>query len=91
MINNNCEHTSETQINSTAYLVLAIVSTLCCSVLLGIPAIIFASRISIAQQAGMIDEARDYAKKAKIFLIIGAVMGLTYYIIRFLLLYNNIC
>lgn len=86
MITNNCNHTPETTINSTVYLVLAILSTLCCSVLLGIPAIIFASKISVAQQAGMMDEAREYAKKAKIFLIIGGGVGLIYYIIRFLLL-----
>ena len=72
-------------INTTPYLVFAILTTICCCIPLGIPAIVFASKINTAQMSGRMDEARDCAKKAKIFSIIAAVVGVVGGIIYFLL------
>lgn len=72
-------------INTTPYLVFAILSTICCCIPLGIPAIVFASKIGSAQQMGRMEEARNCANKAKIFSIIAAVVGVLYYIIWIIL------
>lgn len=79
-------HNPGEAINSTPYLVFAILSTICCCIPLGVPAIVFASKISTAQQMGRMDEARDCAKKAKIFSIIAAVVGVVASIIYFIVI-----
>ena len=72
-------------INTTPYLVFAILTTVCCCIPLGIPAIVFASKTSTAQQMGRMDEARDCAKKAKIFTIIAAAVGVLWYLFWFIM------
>lgn len=62
-------------INSTTYLVFAILATVLCCLPLGIPAIVFATKISSAQAAGDFLGAQDAAKKSKMWSIIAAVSG----------------
>ena len=62
-------------INSTTYLVFAILVTVLCCLPLGIPAIVFATKISSAQAAGDFLGAQDAAKKSKMWSIIAAVSG----------------
>lgn len=73
-------------INTTPYLVFAILTTICCCIPLGIPAIIFASKINAAQLQGHYDEARDCAKKAKLFSILAAVLGILFSVIWFVII-----
>lgn len=61
-------------VNGTTYLVFAILATVLCCIPLGIPAIIYASKINSLQSSGDYEGARDAAKKAKIFTIISAVL-----------------
>lgn len=63
-------------VNSTPYVVFAILTTVLCCLPLGIVSIIYASKINSLQSAGDYAGAQQAAKKAKIFAIIGAVAGL---------------
>lgn len=63
-------------INGTPYMVFAILSTLFCCLPLGIASIVFASKINTLQKIGDYEGAKAAAKKAKTFIIIGAVIGL---------------
>lgn len=63
-------------INSTPYIIFAIISTVLCCMPLGVVAIIFASKINILQGAGDYEGAKNAAKKSKIIMIIGAVLTL---------------
>lgn len=72
---NSTYQTMEKRINTTMYMVLSILTTLCCCLPLGIASIVYATKISSAQNAGQFAEAEEYAKKAKMFMIIGVVVG----------------
>ncbi len=63
-------------IKSTSYLIFAILTTLCCCLPLGIVSIVFASKIDSLQRIGDYEGARDAAKKAKIFIVVGVIGGL---------------
>ncbi len=69
------------QISGTPYMVFSILITLCCCLPLGIASIIYASKINSLQKMGDYAGAQDAAKKAKIFIIVGAVGGLIFSII----------
>lgn len=66
----------EKQISGTPYIIFSILVTLCCCLPLGIVSIVYASKINSLQNAGDYEGAKAAAKKAKIFMIIGAVGGL---------------
>ena len=66
----------ERQLSGTPYMVFAIISTLLCCLPLGIVAIVYASKISSLQKAGDYAGAQEAAKKARLFTILGAVIGL---------------
>lgn len=66
----------EKQISGTPYIIFSILVTLCCCLPLGIVSIVYASKINSLQNAGDYEGAKATAKKAKIFMIIGAVGGL---------------
>lgn len=59
-------------VNQTPYLVWSILVTIFCCLPLGIPAIVFAAKISGESDAA---KAMDAARKSKMFSIIGAVVG----------------
>lgn len=62
-------------IKSTSYLIFSILTTLCCCLPLGIVSIVYASKIDSLQRMGDYEGAKDAAKKAKIFIIVGAIGG----------------
>ena len=66
----------EKQISGTPYIIFSILVTLCCCLPLGIVSIVYASKINSLQNAGDYEGAKAAAKKAKIFMIVGAVGGL---------------
>lgn len=65
----------EPEINWVPYLVLSIISTVCCCIPAGIAAIVFSSKINSEMSAGNIEEARKAAKTAKIWIIVSVVAG----------------
>ena len=64
------------QISGTPYMVFAIITTLLCCLPLGIAAIVYASKIGSLQKAGDYAGAQEAAKKARLFTILSAVIGL---------------
>lgn len=64
------------QISGTPYLIFSILVTICCCLPLGIVSIVYASKINSLQRMGDYEGAQDAAKKAKIFMIVGAIVGL---------------
>lgn len=78
------------RINQTTYLVFAILTTVCCCVPLGIPAIVYASKIESAQARGDYYGAAESAKKVKLFCIIGAAVTVAVIVIYFLLVFFGI-
>ena len=64
------------QISGTPYIIFSILVTLCCCLPLGIVSIVYACKINSLQNAGDYEGAKAAAKKAKIFMIVGAVGGL---------------
>ena len=63
-------------VNWVPYLVLSIISTLCCCIPFGIVAIVFSAKINSAVTAGNIEEAKKAAKTAKIWIIAAVAAGL---------------
>lgn len=63
-------------ISGTPYMIFAILCTLLCCLPLGIVGIVYAAKINSLQKVGDVAGAKEAAKKAKIFTIIGAVGGL---------------
>ena len=63
-------------VNWVPYLILAIISTICCCPPFGIVAIVFAAKINSATYAGNHAEARRAARNAKIWIIVAFVVGL---------------
>ncbi len=70
-------------VNWIPYLVLSIVSTVCCCPPFGIAAIVFSSKIESKISAGKPQEAQDAAKKAKIWIIVAFAAGILSAIIMF--------
>lgn len=72
-------------VNWVPYLVLSIISTLCCCIP-GIVAIVFSVKINSAVNAGNTEEARRAAKTAKIWIIAAFVLGILASIISFIIM-----
>jgi hypothetical protein len=66
------------------YLVLSIVITVCCCPPFGIPAIVFAAKSREQKKRGEIEEARKSAQTARVFCIVGIVLGLVFSLIYLL-------
>lgn len=81
---------SRKKINQTPYLVFSILATVFCCIPLGIPAIVFAAKISSLQASGDWDGAQESAKKAKTFTIIAAVVGVVVVIAYFALVFFGV-
>lgn len=58
------------------YLVWAIIATICCCIPAGIPAIIYASKVSPAYMRGDYNGALDASSKAQMWIIVAFVAGL---------------
>ena len=63
------------------YLVWAILSTVLCCIVTGIPSIIYASKVNEAYERGEYEKAVDSAKKAKNWAIAGPVIGVIFWIL----------
>lgn len=63
-------------VNWVPYLVVSIISTICCCIPLGIVAIVFSAKINSAATSGNIEEAKKAAKTAKIWIIVAVAAGL---------------
>ena len=72
-------------VNWVPYLVLSIISTICCCPPFGIVAIVFAAKINSAVNAGNTEEAKKSAKTAKIWIIVAFAAGIISYILYFAL------
>ena len=72
-------------VNWVPYLVLSIISTLCCCLPFGVVGIVFSAKINSSMTAGNLEEAQNNAKMAKIWIIvsfaIGILTGLIYMIL----------
>lgn len=77
----------EKTVNWVPYLILSIISTLCCCIPLGIVAIIYSAKISSLLAGGRQDEARKAAKTAKIWIIIAFAAGILLDIIAFIFVF----
>lgn len=71
-------------VNWVPYLVLSIISTLCCCIP-GIVAIVFSAKINSAVTAGNMEEANRAAKTAKIWIIVAFVAGILASILAFII------
>ncbi len=63
-------------VNWVPYLVLSIISTICCCPPFGIVAIIFSAKINSAVNSGNAEEARKSAKTARIWIIVAFAAGI---------------
>ena len=72
------------EINYVPYLVLSIISTVCCCLPFGIVGIVFSVKINSAMNAGNYEEAAQNAKMAKIWTIVSFVVGLVVGILYFM-------
>ena len=68
----------EKKINWVPYLVLAIISTICCCPPFGIVAIVYAAKINSEVSDGYSDKAADSARKAKIWIIVAVAAGVVW-------------
>ncbi|WP_165486211.1 CD225/dispanin family protein [Frankia sp. Cppng1_Ct_nod] len=66
-----------------SYMPWAIAVTLLCFLPTGIAAIVYASRVSTYSAAGRWDSALEASRKAKLWTIISAVVGLSFAVIIF--------
>ena len=57
------------------YLVLSIITTVCCCLPFGVVGIVYATKINSAMNAGNYEEAQRSAKTAKIWIIVAAAVG----------------
>lgn len=64
----------------TTYLVLSILELLCCNMVTGIIALVFAIMSSSAYQIGQYIDAENKRKAAKLSLIIGLIIGVVLYV-----------
>ena len=68
----------EKTVNWVPYLVLAIISTICCCPPFGIVAIVYAVKINSEISDGYSDKAADSARKAKIWIIVAVAAGVVW-------------
>ncbi len=63
------------------YLVWAILSTVLCCIVTGIPSIIYASKVNEAYERGEYEKALDSSNKAKKWAIAGPIIGVVFWIL----------
>lgn len=77
----------EKPINWVPYLVLSIITTICCCLPFGIVGIVYSTKINSAMSAGNYEEAQRSARTAKIWIIVAAVVGVIANIIMAVMMY----
>lgn len=80
----------EEPVNWVPYLVLSIITMVCCCVPFSIVGIVYSAKINSAVNAGDYEGARRAAKTAKIWIIVSAIVGFIANIILFILFSSGI-
>ena len=83
---NNFNAAPQKPLNWVPYLVLSIISTLCCCLPFGVVGIVFSAKINSAMTAGNYEEAMKNAKTAKIWIIVSFAIGILTYAIYFIMM-----
>ncbi len=64
-----------------SYLVLSILTALCCCTPFGIVGIVYASKVDSAWNSGHYDDAMEFSRKAKTWSLLGIGLVLLFYIV----------
>ena len=83
---NNFNGMPQKPVNWVPYLILSIISTLCCCLLFGVVGIVFSAKINSAMLAGNLEEAQNNAKMARIWIIVSFAIGLLTWLIYMVLI-----
>lgn len=83
---NNFNGMPQKPVNWVPYLILSIVSTLCCCLPFGVVGIVFSAKINSAMLAGNLEEAQNNAKMARIWIIVSFAIGLLTWLIYMVLI-----
>ena len=83
---NNFNGMPQKPVNWVPYLILSIISTLCCCLPFGVVGIVFSAKINSAMMAGNFEEAQNNAKMAKIWIIVSFAIGLLTWLIYMVLI-----
>ena len=78
---NNFNGMTQKPVNWVPYLILSIISTLCCCLPFGVVGIVFSAKINSAMLAGNLEEAQSNAKMARIWIIVSFAIGLLTWLI----------
>ena len=83
---NNFNGMPQKPVNWVPYLILSIISTLCCCLPFGVVGIVFSAKINSAMLAGNLEEAQNNAKMARIWIIVSIAIGLLTWLIYMVLI-----
>lgn len=83
---NNFNEMPQKPVNWVPYLILSIISTLCCCLPFGVVGIVFSAKINSAMLAGNLEEAQNNAKMARIWIIVSFAIGLLTWLIYMVLI-----
>lgn len=83
---NNFNGMPQEPVNWVPYLILSIISTLCCCLPFGVVGIVFSAKINSAMLAGNLEEAQNNAKMARIWIIVSFAIGLLTWLIYMVLI-----
>lgn len=83
---NNFNGMPQKPVNWVPYLILSIISTLCCCLPFGVAGIVFSAKINSAMLAGNLEEAQNNAKMARIWIIVSFAIGLLTWLIYMVLI-----
>ena len=83
---NNFNGMPQEPVNWVPYLILSIISTLCCCLPFGVVGIVFSEKINSAMLAGNLEEAQNNAKMARIWIIVSFAIGLLTWLIYMVLI-----
>ncbi len=78
---NNFNGMPQKPVNWVPYLILSIISTLCCCLPFGVVGIVFSAKINSAMMAGNLEEAQNNAKMARIWIIVSFAIGILTWLI----------
>ena len=81
---NNFNGMPQEPVNWVPYLILSIISTLCCCLPFGVVGIVFSAKINML--AGNLEEAQNNAKMARIWIIVSFAIGLLTWLIYMVLI-----
>lgn len=83
---NNFNGMPQEPVNWVPYLILSIISTLCCCLPFGVVGIVFSAKINSAMLARNLEEAQNNAKMARIWIIVSFAIGLLTWLIYMVLI-----